>query len=649
MGSVCLVLAAFPPPAAGQWESVGGPGGCSVGDLIVVGNTLLAATDLGIYRSADDGASWVQANPDSSASWNEWGGTLFACGHKVFKLSYTGLLVSLDLGTSWTAVPGAGLPQGFRAAALLENDGILFLGLDEGAVYFSGDQGENWAPCGPGLPKGGGIAGLAAIDDGLFAGEEWGTVFRSNDRGTNWTEVKKGLPEDFSLRGLIASDGRLLAYDIDTGIFVWQEREASWKLLEPSWSRGREIPWLDACGPYMIAEFEEASQISGDGGRTWAGLTLGLPERTEVNCIAANGPRLFIGTGLGVFRSDDLGATWTPVNAGFPSQADVRDLAWVGDDLFAALGEWGRAETSELTPGISRYSATGAVFKRTSGAGWQPSGLKLPTSTDLGYLEAIGMRLIAGAETGIYVSDDGGRDWLSAWPEELDFPRVNHLAVIGDRVFAATDEGLYRSSNQGLSWSKIFPGESDETEIGCIAEAGRALFIGGARGVFVSKDGGETWARVEGGYPPGVECVSLAASGKNLVAGIPRQEAPLEPADEDEIVIPDYPTYAILASKDGGRSWSAGGRGLPEKFRVGLLAAYGSVFIAAIENHYLKAGRHSLGLYISTDGGESWTDKWPGQWLATAINCLREKDGYLYAGMLEGGIWRLPVSTLRKR
>lgn len=59
---------------------------------------------------------------------------------------------------------------------------------------------------------------------------------------------------------------------------------------------------------------------SGDGGKTWADRSGGLPD-VAIYSIALDlrHPRMWVGTDCGVWESRDHGATWTPFNTGLPN------------------------------------------------------------------------------------------------------------------------------------------------------------------------------------------------------------------------------------------------------------------------------------------------------------------------------------------
>jgi hypothetical protein len=71
--------------------------------------------------------------------------------------------------------------------------------------------------------------------------------------------------------------------------------------------------------------------------------------------------------------------------------------------------------------------------------------------------------------------------------------------------------------------------------------------------------------------------------------------------------------------------------------------------MAALVTQPSKYGRHCLGVFLSTDGGASWTDVWPGRGpRAAPVNRLRFDRTDIYAATEGAGVWKLPLSALKK-
>jgi photosystem II stability/assembly factor-like uncharacterized protein len=345
------------------------------------------------------------------------------------------------------------------------------------------------------------------------------------------------------------------------------------------------------------------------------------------------GSRLFVGTlGNGVFWSDDLGTTWTAANSGLPSEADIIGIARIGTDLFAAMRVWGDK---------------GLFLRAEGGPGWELVDSGLQAIAEICCLAAAGTNLLAGTDRGIFLSADRGQSWVFAGPDRPDPPRVNCIEAMGTLVLAGTNEGIFRSTNRGRSWSPVTPRLPGSIGVYHIASLGTSLFAGTSEGLYASKDHGASWTPIDAGLPKN-SVASLAANGTNLLVGIRRDRSFIELGEEEGQIIDFYPPDILYLSTDGGKRWTTVTEGLPDKFSTGYLVAIGSVFFAALQNYYTKGGTYGLGLYVSRDGGASWTSGEPWQQTTVMFNCFLLGETALFAGTAGRGVWRLPLSALKK-
>lgn len=649
--SVCAAVAAVilscPRPSPAQWSYAGGPGGCSVLSLASNGNLLFAGTLFGLFVSNDAGDSWAPAQEPGPA---ELGLAVIyqlqAYASGLFALTPSGPFLSRDNGASWTAI-GSGLSGTFRITRLLEVGSVLNCLDMAGNIFRSVDRGAHWQAAGTGLPADESVYGLAAVGRSLWATIGYKrALYRSTDGGGTWAPMDPKLPGDADVDALAAAGQRLFVAGED-GIFVFEDGGAAWTKLETDWALDDSIDFFAASGPSLLIESGDECRLSNDMGAIWSRVELGSgADVPEISCFVAAGARLFAALGGpgGLFRSDDLGATWVPLQTGFPSQAVITCMARREKEFFAATQRWGESER---------------LFVRPEGSsGWEPVELEPPESGSISCLAISGTDMIAGTRNGLFLSADRGRTWKPVEParrtsavdpvrdeDEAEGPSdlwVNCFEYVGTRILAGTDEGILLTEDRGRTWSRVT--SPDRGYIDCFARFGGALFAGGVGGLLTSKDRGSTWQPVAMDLQRAPHILDLATDGKTLVAGINPHMGDLSEAVEDL-----YPKHAILVSKDGGRTWKTAVEGLPDEFNVGLLAATEFGFLASLENPYNKGGRNSLGLYLSTDGGRTWTADWPGRWSARPINqLLIEKDGIL-AATDGAGIWRLPLSSLKKR
>ena len=107
--------------------------------ITTAGDTVLAATSIGLLSSTDNGLSWTLADAPQSADWR----FLAAAKKLVVAASLHDLRLSTDSGVSWLPVTVPGMVTQISAAAV-DRSGAIWLGSREG-VFVSTDGGANWA------------------------------------------------------------------------------------------------------------------------------------------------------------------------------------------------------------------------------------------------------------------------------------------------------------------------------------------------------------------------------------------------------------------------------------------------------------------------------------------------------------------------
>jgi choice-of-anchor A domain-containing protein/uncharacterized repeat protein (TIGR01451 family) len=164
----------------------------AVHSLTISGSSIYAATlDLGLYKSTDGGESWMNTSLDYMYVWSlgkTSAGTLFAGTYG------NGLYRSTDNGDSWHKINN--LVASFIYHIVVDNDNNIFVSSWTGGVFASSDNGDTWN--GLGMP-GARVSSLMANGSSsyIYAGTEDGRLFRSSAV----TSVKNDLelPSEFSL------------------------------------------------------------------------------------------------------------------------------------------------------------------------------------------------------------------------------------------------------------------------------------------------------------------------------------------------------------------------------------------------------------------------------------------------------------------
>jgi photosystem II stability/assembly factor-like uncharacterized protein len=232
----------------------------------------------------------------------------------------------------------------------------------------------------------------------------------------------------------------------------------------------------------------------------------------------------------------------------------------------------------------------------------------------------------ASASGGIWKSTDGGITWKSVFDDQ-PISSMGSIAVAPSDpnvIYAGSGEanirgnvaagnGIYRSVDAGKSWSHVWKQEGQigkmtvhpsNPDIAFAAVLGHAFGPNPERGVYRTEDGGKTWLQVlKKDENTGASDVALDPSNPNIVfAGLwQARRSPWNLQDGG-------PGSGLYVSRDGGDTWTQldgkeKGKGLPEgiwgKVGVAVAPSDGRRVYALIE-------AEQGGLFRSDDGGDNW-------------------------------------------
>ncbi len=215
--------------------------------------------------------------------------------------------------------------------------------------------------------------------------------------------------------------------------------------------------------------------------------------------------------------------------------------------------------------GWSSKMAKGNGIWKTTDGGNSWNQLINTTNGDFNYNQKIVVtstgRVIAATEAGIFISDDGGANWIQ---KLSNFFSDIEIAANGDIYAGKGKSGvsgdLFKSTNNGTSWTSIMPSGGDPTriEIACAPSNSQVLYIVSSAGTVVewmkkSTDAGATWSDITIPMYFDQDCTE---STNDFTRGQAWYDLILtvNPTNEDEI-------YAggidIHRSTDGGSSWES--------------------------------------------------------------------------------------------
>jgi hypothetical protein len=342
--------------------------------------------------------------------------------------------------------------------------------------------------------------------------------------------------------------------------------------------------------------------------------------------------RLYVGSRKGLFELARARRGW-----------EIADARFLGDPVSAVLAAADGAVLAALDLGHF-----GAKLWRRDGAGeWQelPAPAFPPKPADAGddphpwslgkiwALESGGVpgRLWAGTMPGgLFRSEDDGRSWKlieSLWrrPERKQWggvaggeqPGISAVLVDpgdpADIRLGVSTGGVWASPDAGLSWRLINEGMyaeymPPERRADPVAQDVHMLARCAARpetvwcqhhnGVFRSTDGGAHWREV----------TAIRPSKFGFAVAVHPDDpdtAWFVPAIKDERRVPVDGKLVVARTRDGGTSFEELRNGLPQRHAYDLVLRHALAVDETGER--LAFGSSSGGLWISEDGGDSWT------------------------------------------
>jgi hypothetical protein len=501
--------------------------------------------------SDDAGATWLALSNGlpSNASINALSISA-ADASVIYALAYDGSSTSLyrssDAGSTWTITGLRGITTTDpRVAAAPTDASVVYAAVGGTGVLRSSDGGGTWSPAGTGTAAVTAFKAIAVSPDlsqTAYAASSSG-LLRTSDGGSDWTLVTGGLPSG-------------------ANAFFW------------------------------------SVSFGADHTQVWSGV--------------GDHDRFGLGAG-GVWRSSDGGASWSPSTTGFPSDSSISAVA--ADP----------ATTGSVWAAASNPAAFAPVFVSADGGlTWQRRGDgTMPPMTAIA-VSAHAHHVYAAAEDGsVYVSGDDGTTWSRAVTDPtmqiqavtVD-PTNDAVAYAGGSTATAVPSvataTIFRTSDGGASWHSVSSGLPPVVYVTSVAvdpSAPSTLYAGtrggSGAGLYKSTDSGATWAPSDGGLgnvnvasiaidpaTPSTLYIGLAGPGASVVTGVYKStdggatwaasytgngivSVALDPADPSNLYASTgngAGTLTVVASHDGGASWTTMAAGLDPSFPIGALA-----------------------------------------------------------------------------
>jgi photosystem II stability/assembly factor-like uncharacterized protein len=416
-----------------------------------------------------------------------------------------------------------------------------------------------------------------------FIEQDDGTIALTQDGGQT-VVPRTAVPLAGVSAGPIAFASATLGLTVDGAgdIYRTTDGAGSWTKVASVGKSLTDVIFANATTAYAVG-VAGTMLASADAGETWTAMPLGptppaqVPGLSGISCSDATHCLMTtIGSsdnGRVLLRTEDGGATATQIS---PSTAGLSSVAFSSGTTAVAVGIGG---TTVLSPDGGKTFPTQAS---TGLGGVGPRGqFRLGQSALDVYAPAAAGQVLA--------STNGGESWsllrapTGANMIDVAFPTTS----IG---YALSETGvLYRSPSAGLSWSILSAG-GPPVPAALVASSPSTVLLVGPSGIRRSTDSGASFDAVS------AQLVVGHRHHRAVKHALAKLE--LDSAERAGTAVVAYGPDAIVASSDGGASWSW----VPVPFPHESLEALD--FVSASNGFAVTAGR----LYHTSDAGRHWKE-----------------------------------------
>ncbi len=587
----------------------------------------------------------------------------------------------------WTSIGIGGGGGFFWPSGSPHDPNLVFVSSDMGGFYRSEDAGKSWRMIDwRQMPHCRSPVFHPADPDVVYAYGYGGSKFKvSRDRGWSWENVG---------RERLWKGDTLLSLTIDRGnpeLMLLSGAKALYRSTDGggSWSRVKGAPTgflgmhVEQTSPaekrVVLAANKDAAYSSDNGGLAWSEKSNGLPwrgirsfcggsdpatGRAVVYCTIPSRKEGDRFAGGGVYRSTDGGETWEwAMGEGINKEIGKHPYGASDIDQYQFLGQ------AETVPGTVYVTNLGTGYDppyhytvyRSDDAGehWRDCFFNDPrfkeNNTEVGWLtydrsrgygdDALGFAVNAGSPDQLFYTNDGevfmsmngGKSWYQAFSRHAEGqgpPGTGHRwASIGledtscwryvfdphdrNRTYICyTDIGFARSEDRGRTWHSVRL-TNTVYQLACDPDVPGLLFAACS-----SQHDIPHWGYIQGPVSNGklVRSTDYGKSWTPVMNGFPGQPTPCtaividpeSPKDSRTLYAGVY-GHGVFKSTDGGGSWTNKSEGIvPEQNRQVysvLRWKDGTLFCAVAGRRKGRGVERDLtgGLYVSTDGTETWT------------------------------------------
>jgi len=490
-------------------------------------------------------------------------------------------------------------------------------------------------------------------------------MWRSDDNGENWYFVTEGLGHlRLACMAIAPSNSDILYVATERGVWVSRNAAKSWEACDDKGglirflrTQSQRTIGVSPANPdhVWVGTSDGSVCFSENGGKSWQFLNnerWPIARGALITSMTYNEPdqTLLVASAKGMARYSFASKTWAPLIAAPKGVGDLFASKKQAGTIYAAAGDslWVSPDGGES------WKVAGTV------PGFKMIALDVSESAGAPLIAAGVLNAKNNWQGGVRISRDGGKTWTKAdakmkadlkesptriWAGADSRQTCVKISPFDPAVIFRTDYwGVWRTDDGAQSWNEKIVGAADVVISDVVATAkGELLAASMDNGLLRSSDGGKNWQQLfpKGRYDPKSHghvwrVIAIGPNQSKLVA----LSSPW-----------DQHVNQVLISEDGGANFQIVRDGLPDK-KMTKNTMWERSYARAIavdpknpETIYLGMdGEDGGGLFISNDGGKSWT-KSPGQpgslKIYNALGVDPDDSKVIYWGTSDrnGGMW----------
>lgn len=603
-----------------QWEKTNGPYGAHVVSIVVSPDgRIYAGTIPGIYRSDDNGNSWIKLDGSPIGMYRSvYKLVVNEDGHIFALISGNGtgdhlaapaLFRSTDLGNTWELIFNLG------DQIVIDSSGNIFIG--GSSLYVSRDNGDTWI-----LQNEIATYSLVLTSNDHLLAVFGNGIQMSTDDGSTWNYI--GSPETYGMGigPLVVNSRDDIFVETYSNVVRSTDNGSTWEPILDILFKG--YIFINSNNDIFYSYFDKGIYRSTDNGNTWDIINEGLSDLFLSTIAFDSANNVYLGNGEGIFKSSNNGDQWISSNTGLNSSIPSLDINNEGD-LF-----------------VARYYN---LFRSNDkGANWKSiyqvqhdtviQGVQIRDNGDIYIIEYESIFDTPWVNSIVRRSRDNGYTWDIIFVENQS--EIRCLSFNEGKINIVTDDGRYVGLYVSTDDGKTFILQPESASFLCntlILPSGTLIrpnlvYINDPPKSIIEKsiDNGVTWTQTIILDNPSLQGIQVKSnsSGHLYVSAL-----------DDYANIAD--TSFLLRSTDEGVRWDT-------VFFIDSVLIQ-KVYIDYLDNVYLATSR---GIYFSGDKGDTWSTINEGLETTYVLDIqVDSSSGILYATPLGSGLWKneLMVST----